>query len=156
MQPCADAANFFQTFSTLEEEADNFSCVARKTVRQHAKFLEQKPSAVKLLPDLAAKNSMSKRLWEKVMYDGRAIIDFPGSEERSSIALQIPSRPLGRPFLISSQGSVGRLSSPRGACEMARPGVSWLWRAFWSVSSSSRQQQASVGNPGSDRAATSK
>ncbi|CAE7630170.1 unnamed protein product [Symbiodinium sp. CCMP2592] len=76
VQPYADATNFFQTVFTLEEEADKFSCVVRKTVRRHAKFLEQNPLAVKLLPDPAAKGSLSKRLWEKVMYRGRAIIDF--------------------------------------------------------------------------------
>ena len=76
VQPYADAENFFRTISTLEEEADKFSCVVRKTIRQHAEFLKQNPLAAKLLPDPAARSSMSKRLWEKVMYRGRAIIAF--------------------------------------------------------------------------------
>ena len=76
--PYEDAVDFFQQLDSLEPDGnpDKFVHVVCKVHRDHARYLERSPLALRLLPDPTKKSSMSKRLWEKTMFRARAIIDF--------------------------------------------------------------------------------
>ena len=76
-EPYPTALDFFNSQTDFfQHEADKHVAVVVKVMREHLNLLRTSPLAVAFLPDPRYRNSISKRLWERLMYRARAILDF--------------------------------------------------------------------------------
>ncbi|CAE7198622.1 unnamed protein product [Symbiodinium sp. CCMP2592] len=76
-EPYPSALDFFNSQTDFfQHEADKHVAVVVKVMREHLDLLRTSPLAVAFLPDPRFRNSISKRLWERIMYRARAILDF--------------------------------------------------------------------------------
>ena len=75
--PYRHAAEFFlQRGEELQPGEDKFENVVLQLLREHQEFLREAPLAVRFVPHPQAREDMSKRVWERVMFRARAILDF--------------------------------------------------------------------------------
>ncbi|CAE7209382.1 unnamed protein product, partial [Symbiodinium microadriaticum] len=75
-EPYTNAVNYFYSKQFFHTPHNKHEAVVLKVMDDHLEFLTMYPLALELLPDPRYKSSMAKRLWERVMYRARAIIDF--------------------------------------------------------------------------------
>ncbi|CAE7768230.1 unnamed protein product [Symbiodinium sp. CCMP2592] len=75
--PYRHAGEFFlQRGEELEAGEDKFENVVLQLLREHQEFLRETLVALLFVPHPQAREDMSKRVWERVMYRARAILDF--------------------------------------------------------------------------------
>ena len=91
-EPYPTAMDFFSSkHDFVQDEMDKNVAVVVKVMREHLDFLRTSPLAVAFLPDPRYRNSISKRLWERIMYRARAIIDFLDQKQHSHFCTQRPN-----------------------------------------------------------------
>ena len=72
--PYLNAVAFFYNREDFRDGDDKFACVVLKVMREHLQFLRRFPLALELLPDPRCRPSMSKRMWERILFRARVII----------------------------------------------------------------------------------